>query len=328
MTGPTGTSAAFDVDVWVDAAPPGANAGIGQDVILTRSDVTLTFDDAAASALAASATLVSGTNQPSDNAPGRTLPYPAPQRPYGALLSTFNGTDPNGVWSLFVFDSAVGDAGNLAGGWILNLTTVSTVNPVADLGVTLAIATPGTLYSGTSFPFLLTVTNTGPANATGVMVTNTLPAGLDFVSALASQGGAGAVGGVVTCNLGTINAHAGATVKITVKASATGTFTNVATVTADQIDLDLNNNTGSLTATVQGVQSFTVSEPTVQTNGAFRLTLSGQAGQTYVIQGSTNLLNWVPLATNTPSTGTFKFIDTNSPSFTQRFYRAVFVPSP
>jgi hypothetical protein len=33
----------------------------------------------------------------------------------------FDGTDPNGTWSLFVFDDGAGDAGRIAGGWSLEL---------------------------------------------------------------------------------------------------------------------------------------------------------------------------------------------------------------
>ena len=59
--------------------------------------------------------------------------------------------------------------------------------------------------------FALTVTNNGPANATGVTVTDTLPAGLTYVSndcgatfanpTLTWNVGALAVSGSATCNL-------------------------------------------------------------------------------------------------------------------------------
>ncbi|MBK0326952.1 VPLPA-CTERM sorting domain-containing protein [Rhodobacteraceae bacterium F11138] len=39
------------------------------------------------------------------------------------LLSAFNGLDPNGNWSLYVFDDAGGDRGRIAGGWSLDITT-------------------------------------------------------------------------------------------------------------------------------------------------------------------------------------------------------------
>ncbi len=61
------------------------------------------------------------------------------------------------------------------------------------------------------------------------------------------------------------------------------------------------------------------------TNG-FGCDLSGMAGQTVVIEASTNLAAWTPLLTNSPPTGCFHFNDPDSTNFTQRFYRARLTP--
>jgi hypothetical protein len=58
-------------------------------------------------------------------------------------------------------------------------------------------------------------------------------------------------------------------------------------------------------------------------NGQFRLTVTAQAGFTYVVQGSTNLTSWVSVSTNTNTTGTFTFTDTTTPVPLQRFYRTL-----
>lgn len=58
------------------------------------------------------------------------------------------------------------------------------------------------------------------------------------------------------------------------------------------------------------------------TNGSFGFQLTGATGPSYRIEASTNLLIWVPLATNPPITGKFDFIDSMAPSFPMRFYRA------
>jgi hypothetical protein len=52
----------------------------------------------------------------------------------------------------------------------------------------------------------------------------------------------------------------------------------------------------------------------------FGFNVSGTSGQTVVVEGSTNLLNWLPLRTNTLGSGPFYF---NDPSGTgsRRFYR-------
>lgn len=58
--------------------------------------------------------------------------------------------------------------------------------------------------------------------------------------------------------------------------------------------------------------------------GQFSFQLSGIAGTNYIIQASTNLdgNNWVPIATNTASGGTFNFTDSHATN-SGRFYRAV-----
>ena len=61
-----------------------------------------------------------------------------------------------------------------------------------------------------------------------------------------------------------------------------------------------------------------------RSGGRFSFTVTGDAGQPYVVQASTNLLDWVSLQTNTAP---FLFMDTNAAGFDQRFYR-VFYLSP
>jgi hypothetical protein len=60
---------------------------------------------------------------------------------------------------------------------------------------------------------------------------------------------------------------------------------------------------------------------TSQTNKMFRFRVTGTSGQSYIIQGSTNLTAWTPLQTN--SATFYDYVDTNAPSLLSRFYRAV-----
>ena len=86
--------------------------------------VTLTLDDAAANSLPDAGPLVSGTFKPTNFGSGDTFPSAPPSG--GSALSVFNGTNPNGTWSLYVVDDATGDSGSVAGGWELNITTGTT----------------------------------------------------------------------------------------------------------------------------------------------------------------------------------------------------------
>ncbi len=58
------------------------------------------------------------------------------------------------------------------------------------------------------------------------------------------------------------------------------------------------------------------------TGDGFELSLDGVSGVTYVLEASTNLVEWVSLATNTTSSS---LVDTNT-AFLERFYRALWRP--
>ncbi len=57
--------------------------------------------------------------------------------------------------------------------------------------------------------------------------------------------------------------------------------------------------------------------------GQFRFTLLGEAGGSYTIQASSNLVNWIALTNVVSTTGTNQFTDPAAPNFNRRFYRAV-----
>ncbi len=59
------------------------------------------------------------------------------------------------------------------------------------------------------------------------------------------------------------------------------------------------------------------------TNQQFQFAVSGTTGVNYIVQASTNLLapNWVPIFTNAAP---FTFMDTNTASFGQRYYRVTY----
>jgi subtilisin-like proprotein convertase family protein len=91
--------------------------------------LALTFDDEASTNLPDILTITSGTYWPTNYDSNDLLPPPAPPGPYTSSLATFNGGDPNGAWSLYVYDDSFGDQGRIIGGWTLNLSTVGLVQP-------------------------------------------------------------------------------------------------------------------------------------------------------------------------------------------------------
>jgi uncharacterized repeat protein (TIGR01451 family) len=128
----------------------------------------------------------------------------------------------------------------------------------ADLSITMS-ASPDPVVSGNQLTYTIIVTNNGPQDATGVMVTDALPAKVHFDSLSSTQGTCtrstsnySPKGGTVACSLGGLANGASATMTIVVTATKPGTLTNTATVTGDQLDPNLANNSATATTTVVG----------------------------------------------------------------------------
>jgi uncharacterized repeat protein (TIGR01451 family) len=118
--------------------------------------------------------------------------------------------------------------------------------------------------------FTLTVTNNGPSTATGVVVTDTLPAGLTYVS---NSCGATFADPTLTWNVGTLAVSASASCTLTVAVNSTST--NTASATGNESDPTPGNNSSS--AIVGGVSILAV--PTLGGVGlAALILLLGLAG--------------------------------------------------
>jgi uncharacterized repeat protein (TIGR01451 family) len=126
---------------------------------------------------------------------------------------------------------------------------VTKIIQASDLSVS-KTDSPDPVTVGNNLIYTINVTNTGPDTATGVILTDTLPAGVTFVSATPSQGSCSQSGGTVTCNLSDLANGANATVMITVIPTTPGTITNTATVLGNEIDPNTANNTDTESTTV------------------------------------------------------------------------------
>lgn len=58
-------------------------------------------------------------------------------------------------------------------------------------------------------------------------------------------------------------------------------------------------------------------------DGTVRLTLTGQTNLLYVIEASTNLVQWTKIGVRTNLTGSVELTDSAATNYSQRFYRAV-----
>ncbi|HEX5603676.1 MAG TPA: SBBP repeat-containing protein, partial [Pyrinomonadaceae bacterium] len=115
---------------------------------------------------------------------------------------------------------------------------IAKLRPAPDVAVTMS-DTPDPVSIGSNLTYTITVTNIGELPATGVTLTDTLPAGATLVSANSTAGSCSGTT-TITCGLGTLNGGATVTVTIVVTPPA-GTITNTATATLNETDNPANN---------------------------------------------------------------------------------------
>ena len=118
----------------------------------------------------------------------------------------------------------------------------------SDLGVVKSAA-PNPVVAGSQLTYTFTTTNYGPSGDTGVTLSDTLPAGEQFVSGTSSQG-------TVTNNNGTLSVQRSAawprgrssttTVVVAGNQSVSGTISNTVTVTGNNLDPNQGNNSSTV----------------------------------------------------------------------------------
>jgi uncharacterized repeat protein (TIGR01451 family) len=150
-----------DIDILL-VGPQGQNLVIMSDAGGSNGlvNVDLVLDDAAPSPLPDSAAITSGTYQPINYGTSDTFPAPAPAPSAATTLATFNGTNPNGTWSLYLVDDAGSDSGNMNGGWCLELAAT---DPSAPAIVVSPDSLNNTQSPDTVVTQTLTISNTGDA---------------------------------------------------------------------------------------------------------------------------------------------------------------------
>lgn len=126
----------------------------------------------------------------------------------------------------------------------------------ADLSIT-KTASANVVKSGNNLTYTLQVRNAGPSAASGVVITDALPAGTSFVSATTTQGSLsapapGASSGTLTCNVASLANGGSVTVTMTVKVTALkdASVTNTARVSASTSDPATQNNAATVTSKV------------------------------------------------------------------------------
>jgi hypothetical protein len=111
--------------------------------------------------------------------------------------------------------------------------------------------------------------------------------------------------------------------------ASTYTRSNAQLATAGNYNVIVSNVLGSATSAVANlaiVNAPLLVSAHLAADHSFSFTVSGDIGFNYVIEGSTNLSNWLTVTTLSNATGQTIFADTNTSAFPARFYRARLLP--
>jgi len=127
-----------------------------------------------------------------------------------------------------------------------------------DVGIVKS-ANVTTVTVGQVFSYSLVVTNHGPGTATGVTVTDPLPANFALINASSTQGSCTGTTTVI-CTIGTLANGAGATITIQGQVTAAGNLNNTATVTINETDGVISNNSSIATLSANVANIPTASE--------------------------------------------------------------------
>ena len=129
-----------------------------------------------------------------------------------------------------------------------------------DLAITKSDS-PDPVTAGGQLNYTIGVTNNGAADATQVVVTDTLPAAVVFLSS--SIPCAPGPGTQRTCSIGALASGASKSFTIQVRVPANtppGSITNTATVTGHELDPDASNNTASATTEVIALADLAIAK--------------------------------------------------------------------
>lgn len=153
------------------------------------------------------------------------------------------------------------DGAGASGGKALVKVANLPVSPVptgTDLSVDKVADTALITAVGQQITYTVTVCNGGPDDATGVVLTDTLPPEVTYVS---DTGGGVLMGGnMLEVTIGNLAAFGCVQFDIVVEAASEGTAINSATVTGNETDPDNGNNTDTASTTIENQANLAVTK--------------------------------------------------------------------
>lgn len=125
--------------------------------------------------------------------------------------------------------------------WLIQSSLLFPKGLPANISVMQSNSTSNAL-AHSNLTITITVTNAGPEAAMDLTLTDTLPAGVTFISSTVSQGSCSNNAVDVVCNLGMLSVGSKATLTLVVRPNSGGWITNRAVALANELDSDLTNN--------------------------------------------------------------------------------------
>jgi uncharacterized repeat protein (TIGR01451 family) len=174
---------------------------------------------------------------------------PQPQFPsstscVGTYVIQAAAVDANG----FLTNTATATARPATGGTVTSAPASLTLPVGVDIGVAKTVDVP-TPRIGDIVTFTVTATNAGPANATGVRITDPIGPGVALVGAVVPPGTTYTPGTGVW-NVGNLAAGGSVQLQLSLQVTSVDPYTNVATLTAvTEPDINPNNDRGQATIT-------------------------------------------------------------------------------
>jgi hypothetical protein len=164
-----------------------------------------------------------------------------------------------------------------------------------------------------SYTVPITETNQ-PPTITGLTSTNIAIAGQGVTFSIMATG-TGSLTYQWICNSNNVAAGTNAVL----------TLTNVTPAQAGEYYVIVSNSAGSTNSSTVNLTIYPTTAATLLpasfVGGQFAINISGVSNYQYVVQASTNLVNWASVETNISP---FTFIDSNASGFQQRYYRAYY----
>jgi len=283
----------------------GSGSGLGYwyDTIYLSSNAVLNASDRPSSYVYQNHSVLAGTNYAWTNT------FTIPQIPAGTYNLFVVADDP--YYGLQISESSKS-----------NNTTAPVALSVVPNSQGLAIAAraaPNPVYTLSELTYTIAAINRGPLPAAGVVVTDSLPASVSFVSAQPSQGTAVLSAGVLSWNVGSLSNGASASETVIVRPNLEGALLNAVSVSASSASPSTNTTASVVTTVIANPAGPRLEIARAGTN----IVLSWPTNATgFSLQSTTNfsVTSLWSVVSNTVVVGENYFV-TNTIGGDRRFYR-------